>query len=299
MYFKRLLLLLFSLLLFACTEQKETPQKSDALSDDLSNKLKLASVPERVISLNPNLTEMIFKLGKGGSLVGNTSFCNYPPEAEKVTNVGDIMTVNYELVSSLKPDLIFISAEGSRKTEYDKLKDLGFNVFVSNPKNFKGIKKTFRDIGTLLGAENLADSLINNWSNRIAAVKEKAQKREVKSAMMMINLKPVMLAGKNTFLNELLKFNNLTNIAENSEVNYPQFSREEILIRDPDYIIFPPYEETSIEEFIKIYPEWKDLTAIKNGIVFFVDTDIYSRPGPRFIDAVEDLNERILKSLQN
>jgi iron complex transport system substrate-binding protein len=111
--------------------------------------------------------------------------------------------------------------------------------------------------------------------------------------MSIVELHPIMIAGKNTFINEYLQICGLKNIAEDSPMNYPTFSREEILKRNPDYIIFPTGGDDNLLTVKNAYPEWAKLNAIKNNHVLFVDRNLYSRPGPRFVEAVTDLFNRL------
>jgi iron complex transport system substrate-binding protein len=261
--------------------------------DDLNNKIYFEDTPKKIITLAPNLTEMIFNLGLQNYLAGNTLYCNYPEEAEKIEKVGDLLTFNFEKIIKLKPDLIFITVEGNTKETYEKFKELGLKIFVSNPRNFSGVKKTFSDISRIFRVEEKANKILNEWNLVIDNIKRGKDSLINKTALFLIELKPIMLAGKNTFLNEYLEFNGLKNIADDVDLNYPVFNREEILRRDPDFIIYPTGEDITIKKIISVYPEWKFLKAIKNKNVIFIDRDLYMRPGSRFVEALVDLNSRL------
>ncbi len=292
--FKRTVFFILILLISACSKIKnQEPANGIAVIDDIGNRVLIDSIPQRVISLAPNLTEIIFDLDAGDKLVGNTLYCNYPPAARNVEKVGDMLTVDFEKVLSLKPDLIFITVEGNRKETFDKFKSLGLKVFVSNPRNYKGIKKSYLDIAKILGREKYAMKKIEMWDNLLDSIRNKSRSYECGSAMLPVELKPLMLAGKNTFLNEYLEICGLKNIADNPAINYPVFNREEILIRNPDFIIILSDGKLRTEDLLELYPEWKDLKAIQNGNVIFVNRDLYSRPGPRFIEAAVDLFNRL------
>lgn len=281
------------MLILGCSKKDDQPNILNTVTDDLGNTFSASSIPNRVITLAPNLTEMIYYLGLENKLVGNTLYCNYPPAAQRIEKVGDMLTFNFEKIITLKPDLIFITVEGNTKETYDKFKELGLKIFVSNPRGYDGIKKTISDFGKIFGIETITKNKIAEWDSTISFIRNSTKSNSTSTAMYVVELKPVMLAGKNTFLNEFLQFCGLKNIAEDSPINYPLFSREEILKRDPDYIIIPTDGAKQINDIDKIYPEWKQLKAVKNKNVIFVDRDLYSRPGPRFIDAVKDLYRKI------
>lgn len=300
--FKLLLLIfIFSCVFISCINHTNKVQKKFYIVDDIGNKVSFDKVPQRIITLAPNLTEMIYDLKLEKYLVGNTLFCNYPEEAKKIEKVGDMLTFDFEKIVALKPDLIFITVEGNTKETYDKFKELGLKIFVSNPRNIAGIKKTYLDIAKIFGVESKANNEITKWDSITNIISRAAKKFDIKSAMFPVELNPIMLAGKNTFINEYLELCGLYNIASDvtslkgiNSQNYPTFNREEILKRNPDYIIIPGDSSASVERILSIYPEWKNLKAIKNnhGLIF-VDRDLFSRPGPRFAEALIELFTRL------
>ncbi|MGE5362651.1 MAG: ABC transporter substrate-binding protein [Bacteroidota bacterium] len=273
-----------------CSSKSHGPaEKAFAITDDTGAVITFSGVPRKVISLAPSLTEMIFSLGAGDKLAGNTIYCTYPPEAKLKEKVGDLITVDYEKILSLKPDLILISVEGNVKDTYNRLKELGFKVMVSNPRNFEGIKKTYSQLGTVLDKKRSADSTIYSWDKRYALIRQKLQDQKRPSGMFIVGLNPLMLAGKNTFINEILTSAGINNIANDQPVNYPLFSREEILLRNPDYIITTGHASGDARQIRANYREWSTVSAVKNNNIILVDEDRFLRPGPRFIDALEEL----------
>ncbi|MCL5031016.1 MAG: cobalamin-binding protein [Bacteroidetes bacterium] len=278
-------ILICIILLAGCGKSPESRLKSFEIKDDLGEKIILDYVPKRIISLAPNLTEMIYDLGLGNELVGDTRYCDYPTAAQNVEKVGDMLTFNFEKIVTLKPDIVFITVEGNTKETYDKFRELGIKIFVSNPRNFTGIKKTYLDLGKIFGVEEKAKRKVAGWDSLVTKLSVESKNYPEASTMFLIDTKPVMLAGKNTFINEYLEICGLKNIAADSPLNYPMFSREEILRRNPDYIIYPTGSNEDFSSIIKIYPEWKNLKAVKNHHVLFIDRNLFTRPGPRFVQA--------------
>lgn len=287
-------ILAFSFLLISCGNNNKQSAGKNTITDDLGNIFTFEKAPQRIISLAPNLTEMFFSLDLEDHLVGNTMYCNYPSQAQKIEKVGDMLTFNFEKIVLLKPDLIFITVEGNTKSTYDKFHELGLKVFVSNPRNYKGIRKTYSDLGKIFGVTQKTETALAKWDSTLQSITA-LLKSQSKTAMFLVELRPIMLAGVNTFINEYMQFCGLRNIAEDSKLNYPIFNREEILKRDPDYIIYPTGGGDTIEMLKEAYPEWKQLKAIKNNNVIFIDRDLYLRPGPRFIEALADLSNQLLR----
>lgn len=162
-------------------------------------------------------------------------------------------------------------------------------MFVSNPRNYDGIKKSYNDIGNIFGIEELSRKRTDQWDSIITTIKKESSILRSSTGAFFIEVKPIMLAGENTYFNELLEICGLKNITGGMKINYPIFNREELLKRNPDYIFYPTSPNDKLETVIDSYPEWKELNAVKNKRFFLVDRDLYSRPGPRFVRAVENI----------
>lgn len=261
--------------------------------DDLNNKVHFDSPPQRIITLAPNLTEMIYELGVDEYLVGNTVYCNYPEAAKTITKVGDLLTFNYEKILSLKPDLVFITVEGNTKFAYDKFLELGIKLFVSNPRDYKGIKKSYSDLAQIFQKVESAERTIAQWDSIVNNIKSNARNYETETVMFLIELNPIMIAGKKTFLNEFIELCGMKNFAKESPLNYPVYSREEILNINPYYIVYPTYKDANVSALTNIYPEWVNLDAVKNNRVILLNWDLFSRPGPRFAKALKVFFNRL------
>ncbi|MDQ7817910.1 MAG: cobalamin-binding protein [Melioribacteraceae bacterium] len=285
----KIVFILILFIVFSCSEKKQKINQQDLIVDDFGNSFQFDEPPKRIITLAPNLTEFIYDLGLGNRLIGNTLFCDYPEEAKQVEKVGDLLTFNFEKILMLKPDLIFITVEGNTKETYDKFRELGLKVFVSNPRGFRGIKKTYLDFGRIFSIQNQAQLRIDEWNLTIAEIRATKEKFDNPTMYCAIELKPVMVAGKNTFINEIIEICGGKNLAENLPHNYPVLSREEILKNDPDYLLFTAHIDDKVENIIDTYPEWRSLSAVKNNRVLLIDRNLFGRPGPRFAEAVETL----------
>ncbi len=289
----RLLIVFCVLFLFiSCGDQQESKSYKN-IYDDLGNELSLTKDINRIISLAPNLTEIIFHIGCGDKLVGVTRFCDYPQETKEKEIVGDMLNVNFEKIVELNPDLVFITVEGNTKLTFDRLKSLGINVFVTNPRNIQGIKKSIKDLSLIFNKVQIADSVLKDIEFRLQNVKKLKLKNT--SGLFIVSLNPLMVAGKNTFINEILESVNIRNIASNLNANYPVISREDLIIQNPEILILSSLEKENLQEIIRHYPEWKNIKAIKENKVIFVDENIFFRPGPRFILAVEFLASELKK----
>lgn len=256
------------------------------IADDLNREINFSKPPERIISLAPNITEIIFKLNSGDKIIGNTTYCTFPKEAEEISKVGDLVSADFEKIISLNPDLIFVTVEGNSKAVFEKLISLGFNIFVSNPRNFDGIIKTTSDISLILSKKEIADSLIEEW---IAKLNSVSKNNKTSKGVIFVSLKPLMAAGSNSFLNEYLVYNNLENIYSEAKANYPLVSIEELISANPDYI----FHSDSANNFYELFPELGKIKAVKEKQIYYIDPDLYFRPGPRFIEALSEMKTYI------
>lgn len=262
--------------------------------DDLNRKIHLANTPNRIVSLAPSITEILFSLGLGDKVVGVTRYCNFPPEAQTKTVVGGVIDPNYEVIASLKPDLIIMTVEGNTRESFDKLSNLGFNIFVTNPRNFNGIFKTILDIGKMCGVEDKAISLIDSLKRELDEIKKNNAAKTKLKILVLLSLNPLMTAGGNTFINEIIEKAGGINIARNLKQNYPIFNREEIFKVDPDIIILTD-PKIGKDELLNMFPEWKHIKAIKENKIFKIDPDILLRPSPRVILATKIIAQFINK----
>ncbi|CUS95772.1 substrate-binding protein, partial [Candidatus Kryptonium thompsonii] len=201
---------------------------------------------------------------------------------------------NYEVIVSLKPELIIMTVEGNTREAFEKLSNLGFKIFVTNPRNFDGIFKTIIDIGRLCGVESRANFLVDSLKKELERVKKVNSGGTKPKIFAILSLNPLMTAGKNTFINEIIKNAGGINVGENLKQNYPIFSREEVLKVNPDIIILTD-PNIGKDELLKMFPEWKYIKAVKENKIFKVDPDILLRPSPRVVIAVKVIGQLINK----
>ena len=284
-------LLIVTLGLAACrqTESHHNASPSGALIDDLGHSVALSNPPRRIVSVAPSLTEIVYLLGSDSSLVGVTDYCDYPEAAKKKARIGGMLNPSIERILALDPDLVLMSGSGNLKSDYDQLTSAGVRVFVSYPRSIEGVLKSIRDCGVLTGRQPAADSMTNLLRARCDSLSRFAATRKGASVLMLLSLNPLIAIGPGTFLNELLTMANGKNIVRDSSMAYPVISREEVIRRQPDVIIATNDIVRSKGDILAAYPEWKSLTAIRNGRVTLVDASCVSRPGPRIVDGLESI----------
>jgi len=283
---------LLAVLLFPSCTRKEKPS-SDAIHvfDALRNELILDSVPGRIVSLTPAVTEALFAIGAGDQVVGVTRFCNYPPDATGRTIVGDMLNPNLEIIVSLRPDVVVVSMEGNRKESYSMLQDVNIPVFVTNPRDINGVMNMLLDLGILTCHEAAARHLVDSLRREIEEIQPPATRPRI---LMLVSIQPLMAVGGNTFLGKVIVAAGGKNVAAELPGSYPTLNREGLLDLNPDVLLFPDDLGLTPQRLGKEFPEWRQLSALRNNRVYFVNADIFQRPGPRIVRAVMKLHN-ILK----
>jgi len=257
------------------------------VTDDLRRAVTLPRTPERIVSLAPSITETLFAIGAGNQVAGVTDYCNYPEEARKKPRVGGMINPSIETIVSLRPDLIILSVEGNLRDDFQTLTRLGTAVFVTNPRTLEGIHKSIADLGMLTGRTEESARVLWSMQSLERAVLAPMKMRIERSALLIVSLHPLIVAGSGTFLAEILALAGGRNLAASSPSAYPQFSREAVVDGDPEVLFVLSDAGGGSQSLTDLYPEWRRVRAVRNGRVYYVDADILSRPGPRAASGLE------------
>jgi len=257
--------------------------------------VELAAPAQRIVSLAPSNTEILFAIGAGAQLVGRDSFSDYPAEALQIQDVGGgFGNLNTEAIIALQPELVLASPLSS--TEQVKgLRDLGLTVFVlPNPLEFEDLYNNLMTVAVLTGKMNETETLIAQLKQRVQSIEEKlagiTQRPLVFYEIDGTDPNAPWTAGPNTFIHMLITKAGGENFGSQLEGEWVQVSLEEILRRDPDIILLGDAIWGGVTvEAVAARPGWGDLRAVKTQQVFPFDDNIVSRPGPRLVDGLEAL----------
>jgi iron complex transport system substrate-binding protein len=258
------------------------------VEDGVGNVITFESAPQRIVSLAPNHTEVLYALGLGERVVGVTEYCNYPPEAAEKPKVGDFVNTDLELVVGLEPDLVLATTMHMAET-VPALQDRGLVVFVLDPQSVDSVLDEIRVLGEITGQEAEADALIADMQARIDAVQEKVA--GAPRPKVFWELGPELFTvGPGTFVDDLIDLAGGENVAADADASWPQLSVEAIVLKDPDVIVLADHNYGQTVEMVKERPGWEDIAAVREGrVIEIVDDDIVSRPGPRLVEGVEFL----------
>lgn len=286
---KNINLFLF-IVIFVISSCKE-PVRTENISviDDLGYSFTFEKPPNKVISLAPSITESIYYLEADSNLIGVTNYCDYPEQAQSKVKIGGMLDPNIEIITKLNPDLIFLTTEGNSQTTYKSLKDLGFKVFVLNPKNIEGIETTLIKLNSILRSKT-GTSKLNSFKDELSKAGINNRTRNFAG---FLSLKPLITFNKNTFINDVFRKCGFVNIYENESLDYPSISDEDFIIRDPEYLfVFSSLNENSINILKEeINKKFGQLKSIKNSKYYILDESLFSRPGPRIIKSLNQLEQ--------
>ena len=251
-----------------------------------SNANRQAGLPQRIVSGMPSNTEIITALGLDNQLVGITDLCNYPRSIARKPRVG-ANPLNAEKIVHLNPDLVVLLSD-AQMNDVAHLKQMKLPVYTVNPHSFADVKKSIVDIGTATGRLAEAKKLVASMEERIKKILATVKVANAASPKVFVEIwhDPLTTAAQGTFINDLIKLAGGTNIAEAANQPYPQFSPESLIAADPDVIIVPVEQEKDKEQMYRT-ARWKNLKAVRNNNILFIDADLLSRPGPRLADAFE------------
>lgn len=262
--------------------------------DQVGRKVVVPDDPQRVISLAPSITEIIYDLGEEKRLQGVTRYSDYPAQAKALPKVGTYVHLDLERIVALKPDLCISTKDGNPKHIIEKISRLGIPVYAINPRSLEQTMDTITQIGSLLNAQEAAARLVSGMQQRITRVQSLvAQVNNRPRIFFQIDAEPLVSAGNNTFIHELIELAGGINTAAGNDP-YPRYSWEDILILQPDIVIISSMAGgLDSEDLLGIWKKWSQLKAVLNEQVFVVDAGMFDRTTPRLVAGLETIAEII------
>lgn len=258
------------------------------LKDEANREVRVYGKIERVITLAPNLTEIVYAIGAGDRLVGNTTYCDYPDEARSVQKVGDTLQPNIERILALRPNLIFISTSSQLEAFARQLSEHGIPVYVSDPHDLEGVILSIENIARLLDRQQQAGDLVNKMRGRITAVEAAVKNRRPERVFYQLSAEPLYTAGRDAFVTDLIKRAGGLSVTADVPEAWPRYSQEAAVAAQPEAIVLPTGGSMG-DANADVATGLKRAPAVLNGKVLKINGDLLVRPGPRAIDGLEQL----------
>ncbi|AMV34683.1 Vitamin B12-binding protein precursor [Pirellula sp. SH-Sr6A] len=263
-------------------------------TDRLNRKVTIRNRPERIISLNPSTTELLFAIGAESKLVGRTEYCNFPEGASKIPIVGKgtIEGISREAILAARPDVILFKWD-SHQALIETFEPLGIPLIGIGPESVDELLSEAELLGRLTGTKANANHFTDRFASQLKRLQQLvADIAPSQRARVFYEVwdDPLMTAGPESFIGQLLSLANAENIFADVQARYPRVSREALVQRNPDVILAPTTHSQKVDvQKMALRPGWGEMLAVKNQRIHVIDGDLVSRCGPRMLSALHEI----------
>ena len=262
------------------------------VEDDLGNSVRLEQPANRIVSLAPHLTEMVFAAGAGNKLVGVVSYSDYPPAALNIPIIGSYNNINYEALVALQPDLVLVWNSGNGQELAERLEGLGLTVFVSEPKRLPDIARSLNKLGTLSGTLPAAEKAAAEYLTRYQALAADNSSKAPVNVFIEVWHEPMMTVNGTHIISDSIELCGGINIFAEALPLVPRISVESVVRGNPDVIIATGMANER-PEWLDDWLIWSDLSAVKSNSLHSINPDLIGRHSPRILQGVTQLCEHL------
>jgi iron complex transport system substrate-binding protein len=262
--------------------------------DETGRTVRIPQPVMRIVSLAPSLTETIYALGLQDRLVGDTDYCDYPPEAQKKQKVGGAINPSLEEIAHLRPDVVLVTKHLNTLDTVHSLDALGIPSYATDPRNVDEIVASAKRLGEVLGAAQAGAALAEDLQRRLDTLRQKIGARPPRRVLFVVWTEPLISVGKDTFIADALRRAGAVSIID-SKQDWPQVNMEEVAHLQPEVLVFAEsHEESTLQHFevLATRPAWRILNAVRERN-FAVISEAVNRPAPRIVTAIEELAEKL------
>lgn len=260
--------------------------------DDNGDKLKIANVAQRIISLSPNTTEILFHIGAGEKIVGADEYSNYPKQANDILRVNNHAAANYELILSLKPDVVIAWQSGNGEKIISRIRELGIPVFVVETGSLEEIPNLYRRLGQLSGYEKQSNIQAKKFSSRLNQLRKTYSSREVIRLFYQIWNEPLMTLNGDHMVTDMIELCGGVNIFSDAAALVPYVNIESVLAADPQVIISGGKGKNDLLDS-GFWDQWPSITAVKNLHLYAIPSDLLQRHSDRILEGTRLMCEYI------
>lgn len=282
------------LILLGCNDSnkklvEKAPLISQSYVDDTGRKIELPRAPRTVVSIAPNITEMIFAMDGQDKLVGRSMACDFPAETAGITAIATYPQLDLEQLKVQNADLIITTDEIFTPDDIARLEQLKLPIYLQSYHTLADVNRCIRDLGTLLDREGRADALADSLEHIEQLVTLETSDQIKYRTLILVSIDPLKVVGGQGFLNEMIVKAGGLNVFAGTEEDYPIITPEALLQSQPEYIIIPSLNEQFYAELLAQYPILSNTPADISKQIFLVDPDLFYRPGPRIIRGLLEL----------
>jgi iron complex transport system substrate-binding protein len=258
------------------------------LTDDTGAVVTLAAPAQRIISLAPHITEVLFAAGAGNRIVGTVEYSDYPEAAKTIRRVGGYSKVDLEAVAALKPDLVLGWQSGNASAHLDKLKALGLPLYVTQPDRIEDIARNIEQYGRLAGTTVVADAAARDFRARLAKLRARYEPRPPVRVFYQVWKSPLTTIGGKQIISDAIRLCGGVNIFADLAGLAPNVSAEAVLAANPEAIVASGMNDDR-PEWLDDWQRWTQITAVARGNLFFIPPSIIQRHTPRLLDGAEQM----------
>ena len=285
----RLLIIVCVALFAACTPRGTANRVATReITDDAGRRVSLPATVDRVVSLAPNLTEIVFAVGAGNKLVGRTSYCDYPAEAKAVAEVGDTLHPSIERIIALKPQVVLVSTASQLEVFTQQLQSQNIAVYVTDPHDLEGVFRSIGQIGEIVGTKDQANALVQKLRERTNAVEQAVKQKPPVRVFFQVSGEPLYTAGHDSFVTDLMRRAGAASVTADVSGAWPKYSNESALAARPEAIILPTGGSMGAANAI-VADALRQSPAVLQGRVYKINDDHLTRPGPRSVEGLEEM----------
>lgn len=277
----------------SATHSSAEPPAFHEVVDELGRTVRIPQPVRRIVSLSPSSTETIYALGLQDRLVGDTTYCDYPSDAQKKTKVGDAINPSLEVIASLHPDLVLVTKLNRLETT-KSLAELGIPSYATDPHTVADILSSIKTLADVLGVPEAGASVAGDMRRRLDDLEHRLSGLPPKRVLFVVWTEPLISTGQHTFLADALRRAGGISIV-NSSQDWPQVNLEEVAKLQPDFLVFAesqPGNATREMEKLATLPGWKIVHAVRDRR-YAVISDAVNRPAPRIVSAIEELARQL------
>jgi iron complex transport system substrate-binding protein len=273
------------LLLVLCAGARSAPV---TLVDDAGQRITLAAPAQRIISLAPHVTELLYAAGAGSKIVGTVEYSDYPVEAKGLPRVGDNQRLDLERILAMRPDVIVVWLHGSAQRQLDQLRRLGLPMYYSEPKKLADIGPAIESLGQLAGTQGVAAQAANEYRERLARLTRLAAGKSTVKVFFQIWDQPVMTINNSHLISDALQVCGGRNVFGALPALVPTVDLEAVIAADPEAIVATG-TGVGRPAWLDEWKRWQRITAVKRNNLYSIPPDLITRHAPRVLDGVEML----------
>ena len=274
----------------ATAEPPAAAPAAHRFTDEIGRRVDVPMDVKRIVSLAPNLTEIVFALGEGDHLAGDTDFCDYPPEATQKPRVGGPVNPNLEQIVALTPGLVLATKSINRRETVEALARLGLPVYVTDPHSVDEMITSLERLGRILHAEKTAVPLVEDLRARLSDLDRRLAGTVPRRVLFVVWTDPLISIGRDTFIADALRRAGARSVVDTT-AEWPRVSLEEIVRLQPEFVVFASAHAGDTQhdiDALRSRPGWRELDALRHGHIVVI-SDAINRPAPRMVDAIEQL----------